>query len=213
MDGQPEQQMNNAEENHELVNNDHEQDDNNVEHEQNNNDDNMNINSSGLLISEDDSDSDESVRQRGLACNARRDHEIGLLVGSKHLSRMPIWERQEAHRLIRYFALTEQCEFGEIMTNLACRSLEDVAYALRRYSTLADLWAYHSDYRNLGITKYAKVRGIEAMLKNRMETEGLGSTSLRKDKFKRTVRAVVKIEVRRMLQELGRASSTACMKQ
>ena len=90
---------------------------------------------------------------------------------------MPTWQREDAYRLIQFFRLTEQCEFDQIMNDLSSSNLEDVSYALRRFSTLAGLWMNHNDYRKIGTIKYAKIRGIEASLKNRMDTEGVGSTS------------------------------------
>ena len=66
---------------------------------------------------------------------------------------------------------------------------------------MADLWMNGNDYRKIGMIKYAKIRGIEASLKNRMDTERIGSTSLRKDKLNKTVQAAAKLEIHSELQE------------
>ena len=48
---------------------------------------------------------------------------------------------------------------------------------------------------------YAKIRSIEAGLKIRMDNEGIGSTTLREDKLKKTVRAAAKLELRDKIEE------------
>ena len=190
MEGQQEQQQQLEQQENQEIFNDNE---NNIG---NNNDDEMS------LISADESDnSDEHARRRCLAFIARRDHAIGLLVGNYHLNAMPTWQREDAYRLIKYFRLTEQCDFDRIMNDMACTNLEDVAYALRRFSTLADLWMHHHDFKNLGTIMYTKIRAIEAGLKTKMDNEGIGSTTLREDKFKKTVRAAAKLELNDKLEQ------------
>ena len=90
------------------------------------------------------------------------------------------------------------------MNDLSSTNLEDVAYALRRFSTLADMWMNHHDFRNIGTIMYAKIRGIEASLKNRMDPEGIRSTSLRKDKLNKTVRAAAELETHSEHQEVAK---------